>query len=145
MTHPFRITTAPGKFGAVVAAVIIILMAGIVGAMLDLRLGYLAATVLTVALVVLTARLFRGASESPAPRAWWRLTATPTIGYVLGVLFLLQGVSITVAVIAGSAPAVVWAGAVVSVAIAAGYFHSSGRQSAQATDAGDPAESPAKP
>lgn len=130
MSHPFRITMASGKFGAVIAAGVIILLVGLIGAMVDFCLGFLAAVVLTVALVVLPTRLYRGASESPAPLAWWQLTATPAIGYVPAALFLVQGVSIMVAVISGAAPAVVWVGAAVSVALAAAFIHSSVRLSA---------------
>lgn len=45
-------------------------------------------SVLFLAFVVVAARVFRGHGEAlSAPRAWWRMTARPAAGFVLGSYF----------------------------------------------------------
>jgi hypothetical protein len=44
---------------------------------------------LAFVLIVLGARLFRGADEDDSPRAWWRTTARVPAGVALGSLFAL--------------------------------------------------------
>ncbi|WP_291050745.1 hypothetical protein [Herbiconiux sp.] len=48
-------------------------------------------SVLFLALVLVGARIFRGQDEPVTPpRAWWRMTAKPTAGFVLGTYFALS-------------------------------------------------------
>lgn len=131
MGNPRRLRTPPAKIAAVVIATALAMMVGFAGATVDFALGYLSATALLVAFVVLSARTFRGQDESAAPRPWWQLTATPASGYVLGALFLLSAVSAGVGLAVGRAPAIVSVGAVAGLAIAAAYVHSSVRLSGE--------------
>ncbi|WP_440710858.1 hypothetical protein [Herbiconiux sp. YIM B11900] len=49
------------------------------------------ASVLFLAYVLLGVRVFRGRDEPIVPaRAWWRMTAKPTAGFVLGAYFALS-------------------------------------------------------
>ncbi len=55
------------------------------------------------------------------------MTARPTAGYVVGSVFLLQAVSLAVALLVGAAPAVTVVGLLVAVVIAVAYLASSFR------------------
>jgi membrane protease YdiL (CAAX protease family) len=49
--------------------------------------------VASVAVFLIGARLFRGTGEPVGPpRAWWRMTARPTLGIVLAILLILSAV-----------------------------------------------------
>ena len=82
-------------------------------------------------------RTFRGANEPSGPREWWRMTARPIAGFIIGGLILLS-VAISdislllVALKTGGAPVV---GAivvmVVDLVVAAAYFSSSARLTAR--------------
>jgi hypothetical protein len=50
--------------------------------------GLLRSVIIFVAFVVAT-RVFRGADETSGPRAWWRATAKPRAGFVLGSVLVL--------------------------------------------------------
>lgn len=50
---------------------------------------------LVFALVVLAARVFRGATEpGNEPRPWWRMTGAPMAGFILGAIFGLAGIGL---------------------------------------------------
>lgn len=131
MAHAMRIRTPGAKFATVFVGTVVVLLFGIGLAAVVFGLGYLSATVLTVALVVFTARLFRGTSESPEPREWWRMTAAPASAFIVGALFLLQAVSSAFTLLTSGAPGVVWIGVAVGFIIAAAYIHSAVRLSRQ--------------
>ncbi|WEK62267.1 MAG: hypothetical protein P0Y60_05795 [Candidatus Microbacterium colombiense] len=129
MYRHLRITSASSKVGVLIVAAIAIVMAGIGLSLIDVRLGYLVATALTVATVLFAARTFRGPSESHLSRPWWRMTATPAGGYTLGVLLLLQAAGTAFGLVSGTAPTVAWVGVTIGAIIAAGYLHSARRLS----------------
>lgn len=92
----FRITSNGTKTGYVVVSYLIALLVALA---VVLTAGFTAAAavwgILLVVCVGGAVRSFRGESESrEAPRAWWRMSARPTSGFVFAVLFLLQGVSL---------------------------------------------------
>jgi hypothetical protein len=52
---------------------------------------------ISICFFVVGVRVFRGAQEAIAPRrSWWRLTAGPQSGYLLGVLALLAAVTLAI-------------------------------------------------
>jgi hypothetical protein len=54
----------------------------------DVIVGLVAAAIDLTA-ILLGARVFRGRGEAiEPPRRWWRMTARPTLSWVLGILFL---------------------------------------------------------
>lgn len=53
--------------------------------------GSLLSTAITLASVIVGARVFRGRGEPVAPRrSWWKMTARPLLSRVLGTLFVLS-------------------------------------------------------
>ncbi|MFJ4998679.1 hypothetical protein ACIP5T_11030 [Microbacterium sp. NPDC088619] len=85
-----RISAPPVKAGIIVAAIILLPMVGIVLLAMNVYWG-VAWTILAVAaLVVFTARVFRGEGESAAPRPWWQMTATRASSGLLSIMFLVQ-------------------------------------------------------
>ena len=90
-----RITTPEGKFGYLIAApVVLVLLQFLAAAINDFETSALLialGVVAQLAFVVVGVRTFRGAGEAVRPpRAWWRMTARPPAGYLLGGLFLAQ-------------------------------------------------------
>jgi len=85
-----RISTPSAQAGVVVAAVILMPMIGV--ALLVVKPWWGAAWMLfaVTALVVFTARVFRGAGEAAAPRPWWQMTAAPFSSGLLSAMFLAQ-------------------------------------------------------
>lgn len=85
-----RISTPSAQAGIVVAAVILMPMIGV--ALLIVNPWWGAAWMLfaVTALVVLTARVFRGPGETTAPRPWWQMTAAPFSSGLLCAMFLAQ-------------------------------------------------------
>jgi hypothetical protein len=62
--------------------------------------GSLLNTAITLASVIVGARVFRGRGEPVAPRrSWWRMTARPLLSRVLGTIFLLSLASMLLVVI----------------------------------------------
>jgi hypothetical protein len=56
--------------------------------------GNLASTAVTLAGIVLGARVFRGRDEPVTPRRpWWQMTARPLLSRVLGIIFLMTVIS----------------------------------------------------
>jgi hypothetical protein len=56
--------------------------------------GYLANTAVTLAGILLGARVFRGRDEPVTPRRpWWQMTARPLLSRVLGIIFLMTVIS----------------------------------------------------
>nr|WP_201468430.1 hypothetical protein [Microbacterium hydrocarbonoxydans] len=85
-----RISAPSVKAGILVVAVVLVPMIGIVLLEVDAGLGFAGTTFAIVALVVFTARVFRGETESSAPRPWWQLSASRASSVVLAVVFLGQ-------------------------------------------------------
>lgn len=90
-----RITTPEGKVGYLIAVpVVLILLQLLAGAISDFGSSALLAALGVVgqlAFVIVGVRTFRGTGEPVRPaRAWWRMTARPPAGYLLGGLFLAQ-------------------------------------------------------
>ena len=132
-----RITSAGGKVGYFVAgyvglACVAIFTAGLV----NFTVGAVIYVALFVAWATLGTRCFRGDGEPiTPPRPWWKLTARPTVGWILAALLLLQSVWILTSSLAepGAAGSVLVA-AVYSIA-AALFVHSSIRLRAERTRA----------
>ena len=68
-------------------------------------------SVVDLTAILLGARVFRGRGEAiESPRRWWRMTARPTLSWVLGILFLalwiagLLGVAFDTLGVGGAAP-----------------------------------------
>ena len=68
-------------------------------------------SVVDLTAILLGARVFRGRGEAiEPPRRWWRMTARPTLSWVLGILFLalwiagLLGVAFDTLGVGGAAP-----------------------------------------
>ena len=88
-----RVTTNQAKTSYVVASyvVAVLVLFGV-----GLTAGLVAASVvwgiMLLATVGVAVRTFRGDDESlTAPRAWYRMSARPTSGFVFAAVFLLQG------------------------------------------------------
>ncbi|WP_025156339.1 hypothetical protein [Leifsonia aquatica] len=129
-----RVRTPVAKAGLIVAG-----YAGVVLAVIPVAVSTTAAwgvatgSGIVLLLVLALTRVFRGENESDAPRAWWRMTARPAAGYVLGLGFALQAVGATASAAPESAPAA-WIGCLVSLVIAAAYLNSAVRLGAGAPD-----------
>ncbi|QTE30384.1 hypothetical protein [Pengzhenrongella sicca] len=96
---PLRVTQDSTKIGYVVlwyfAGFVGLLSVGIAWGTTAVSAAGLVASVLAVGIAV---RVFRGDGEPVAPpRAWWRMTARPTSGFVFAALFGAQAVSTAVA------------------------------------------------
>lgn len=115
------------KAGIVVGALIVLPMIGIVLAVMDVFVGYVWSLLVVIALVVFTARVFRGPGESLESRPWWRMTTTALSSAILSALFAIQ--AITGLFRAGTAPfpAAVILGALLALAIAGAYAVSATR------------------
>ncbi len=115
------------KAGIVVGALIVLPMIGIVLAVMDVFVGYVWSLLVVIALVVFTARVFRGPGEGPEPRPWWRMTTTALSSAILSAVFAIQ--AITGLFRAGTAPfpAAVVLGALLALAIAGAYAVSATR------------------
>ncbi|WP_420369373.1 hypothetical protein [Curtobacterium sp. L1-20] len=123
-TKPWRITTAQAKVGYVVASAVVEVLVVLLLLALDVSpsaVGLLGA-LWFLATVLVGVRVFRGPGEPVAPpRAWWRMTAGPVVGYLLAAYFVADGV-----VARGlAAERLDLGGAVVSVLVAAAYAASS--------------------
>lgn len=124
-----RITSETSKAATVVVGVLLAIIATpIAAAGGGLATGYVVGTAISVGLVVLATRTFRGPGEAvEPPRPWWRATNRPTAGYVLGVLYLLQAVTLLTRLDSGSVRALTWLSVAICVAIGAYFLHSSAR------------------
>lgn len=97
--RPLRIVTPSGKFVyfflAMIAQAALVVLAWLV---LGERAALVIAGPLTLVWVAVAVRVFRDPDVEPyrAPRAWWRLTARPTSGFVVGGLFLARSAQIGV-------------------------------------------------
>jgi uncharacterized membrane protein YfcA len=120
-----RITSGPAKVGFIIAAIILILMAGVaLSFAVSREAAQLAALVLGVVLLIVGVRAFRGPSESLAPpRAWWRMTERPVAGFLLAIYFTLQGVGYLLTPFAVPAIEVLYLA--VDAVVVAAYLHSS--------------------
>ncbi|MFF1539697.1 hypothetical protein ACFVWL_06445 [Microbacterium sp. NPDC058269] len=122
-----RVRAPSAKAGIVVGALIVLPMIGIVLAVMDVFVGYIWSLLAVIALVVFTARVFRGPGESLEPRPWWRMTTTALSSAVLSALFVIQAV--TGLFRAGSTPfpLAVILGALLALAVAGAYALSATR------------------
>lgn len=122
-----RVRAPSAKAGIVVGALIVLPMIGIVLAVMDVFIGYIWSLLAVIALVVFTARVFRGPGESLEPRPWWRMTTTALSSAVLSGLFAIQAV--TGLFRAGSTPFPlgVTFGALLALAVAGAYALSATR------------------
>lgn len=122
-----RITTEHGKIAYIVAAPIVLLLLQLLGmAVVDFfssGLAVVLAILAQLAFVIVGVRSFRGKGEPVRPpRAWWRMTARPPAGFVLGCLFLLQAAWYAYPEVQGPRAA---AGAAVSALIGSAYLAAS--------------------
>lgn len=93
----------------------------------DWALG-LITSALQIAWIYYLTRAFRGLPEDPmSARPWWRMTARPKAGFVLGVLFAVEASLRLVDLVGGSSLAIDLPGFVSNGAIAALYLSSSTR------------------
>ncbi len=88
---------------------------------------------ISIGFFVVGVRVFRGAQEAITPRrSWWRLTAGPQSGYLLGILSLLAAVTLAIdsanasSAKLGAAPISI-AESVIAFVLAASYINSSTR------------------
>ncbi len=142
-----RITRVGAKGAFVTAAVAsVILIALAANAVFRPPSGLVAASLAWVIVVFAGTRWFRGEDEAvEPPRVWWRMTALPLMGYVLGVIFLLNAGTQAYAIVTVGAAALAETGdlwpAVIALAcnglIAAAYLHSSIRLSLGHGDTGN--------
>ena len=134
-----RITAATTKVGVVLVAAILGLALGFLAAfVLGPTAGALMLLAVTVATVVFCGRTFRADGEPTAPpRPAWRLTGGTTSSVVMAGLFVLQGLSTVLALVAGDdGAAVAVVSAVVYTALAAAYVLSAVKQRAGRLQAG---------
>jgi membrane protease YdiL (CAAX protease family) len=120
----FRITTAQGKVGFVVGAVVVEVLVLLLLLALGVPDGlapFLGALCF-LAVVVVGVRTFRGPDEPvEPPRPWWRMTAGPVVGFLLAAYFVGDAVLARTSV-DGTADV---GGLVVSLLVAAAYAGSS--------------------
>lgn len=124
MRRAFRITTAQGKVGFLVGAVVVEVLVMLLLLALGVPDGLapLIGALWFLAVVVVGVRTFRGPGEPvEPPRAWWRMTAGPVVGFLLAAYFVGDAV-VARASVAGSADV---GGLVVSLLVAAAYTGSS--------------------
>ncbi|RXZ72986.1 hypothetical protein [Agromyces albus] len=134
-----RITRVGAKAVFVTAAVASVILVGLAAnAVFRPPSGLVAASLAWVIVVVAGTRWFRGEDEAVGPpRVWWRMTALPLMGYVLGAIFVLNAGTQAYAILTVGAAALAETGdlwpAVIALAcnglIAAAYLHSSIRLS----------------
>lgn len=123
MRRAFRITTAQGKVGFLVGAVVVEVLVMLLLLALGVPDGLapFIGALWFLAVVVVGVRTFRGPGEPvEPPRAWWRMTAGPVVGFLLAASFVGDAV-VARASVAGSADV---GGLVVSL-LAAAYTGSS--------------------
>lgn len=122
-----RIYDGSTKAMSVILGYTLALVSGfLVGITFALSWGVVVGTAVLLAVIVVLTRWFRGEHESRDPRAWWRMTARPTAGYVLAAWFFLQALTTGLS----RAPQVVpvtWINVCVTLLIAFAYVASSVR------------------
>jgi hypothetical protein len=95
--------------------------------------GVIVGTAVLLVVIVALTRWFRGENESREPRAWWRMTARPTAGYVLAAWFFLQ--ALTTGLSRGPhVVGAIWINVVVVFVIALAYLASSIRLGTEGRD-----------
>lgn len=124
MSQP-RIRSGSAKIGLAVSVVILVTFLAFGVGLVDFEAGYALALVVTVAAVVISSRIFRGAAESDGPRKWWVMTAAPASSVVLAVLFFFRGGIGVFEIARGSSPSSItlW-GTGILLLVAAAYFNS---------------------
>ncbi|MGH3690177.1 MAG: hypothetical protein ACRDT7_08490 [Microbacterium sp.] len=122
-----RLRAPSAKAGIVVGALIVLPMIGIVFAAMDVFVGYAWSLLAIIALVVFTARVFRGPGETMEPRPWWRMTTTALASGVLSALFAVQAVIGLVRAGATPFPSAAVLGALLALAVAGAYAFSATR------------------
>lgn len=113
-----RLRAPSAKTGIVVGALIILPMIGVVLGAMDVFVGYVWSLLAVIALVVFTARVFRGPGESLEPRPWWRMTTTALSSAVLSALFAIQAFTGLLRASSTPFPLAVIVGALLALAVA---------------------------
>jgi hypothetical protein len=112
-----RITTVIGKISFVVVGIVAGYLALLAIRTVEGAEGHstmAVGAVLEMVMVVIAARSFRGSGEPVSPqRLWWRMTARPTSGFLLSVLFAGQ---VAAGVSSAGDPATIIASALIAVA-----------------------------
>ncbi len=124
-----RIVSGNAKFAYVFLAGVGALMLLMLAMGLGTWVGTLSAIPLHLLVVGYAVRNFRDAEIEPVapPREWWRMTARPTSGYVVGTLYVLQGGSVALTAFQRPEPWALLLGAVVQVLLGVAFLRSSVR------------------
>ncbi|MGZ0711336.1 hypothetical protein ACWPKO_23715 (plasmid) [Coraliomargarita sp. W4R53] len=124
MRSILRIKEPTAKVGYLLVVVIGIMLTVIPLAAISLEFGFAWAVASLLAAVIVAARTFRGATESDAPRPWWKMTSTRGSGIVLSALFFIQGVAASFGAFASPNPPYALIGGVVALIVGALYLNS---------------------
>ncbi len=119
-----RIKTPAAKVGYLLVVVVVTTLTVIPLGAVSFELGFAGATTVVLAAVVVAARTFRGATESDAPRAWWKMTSTRGSGILLSVLFFIQGVITAFGAFTSPHPPFAVTGGLIALIVAALYLNS---------------------
>lgn len=122
-----RLREPSAKAGIVVGALFILPMIGVVLGAMDVFVGYAWSLLAVIALVVFTARAFRGPGESLEPRPWWRMTTTALSSAVFSALFAIQAVTGLFRASSTPFPLAVTVGALLALVVAGAYAFSATR------------------
>ncbi|MEZ0140238.1 hypothetical protein AB1285_15500 [Microbacterium sp. NRRL B-14842] len=122
-----RIKTPTAKVGYLLVVIVGIVLTVVPLTVLRFELGFVWATVVIVAAVVVAARTFRSPGESDAPRPWWKMTSTRGSGILLSAMFLIQGIMASSGAFASPSPVLAVIGGLVALAVAALYLNSAVR------------------
>ncbi|WP_288871233.1 hypothetical protein [uncultured Microbacterium sp.] len=119
-----RIREASAQAGYLIVVAVGVALVGLPLAVVRFEWGYACVVLALVAAAVVAGRTFRGRAESDDARPWWKMTTSRRNSIVLGILFALQGISAVATASDSPSPAVVIAGGVVLLAVAALYANS---------------------
>jgi len=131
---PLRIWLRRWKALAIVVGVLlqVVLFAPLLWLSNEVVHGVLS-SVIQFAIVYLTTRVFRGLTEERLPpRPWWRMTAKPTAGVLLGLFFTIEALICVRDFATGGSAAFYVTGVIEYAALATLYFVSSARLATRA-------------